>query len=172
MNPEFQRNLWQEWTRPRLTSAFAALGAILVLAWLANGRLPGAITANAALGCIAIFTVAWGAHLCGHSLLDELRSRTWDQQRMSALSPWRMVWGKLLGAPAVAWACGGVAAGVYLLSVAPGDEALWMLLALTAGAKLENAALFANAAAGVVVGKLGTATVSPAELRAYVAHES
>ena len=134
MNPEFQRNLWQEWTRPRLTSAFAALGAILVLAWLANGRLPGAITANAALGCIAIFTVAWGAHLCGRSLIDELRSRTWDQQRMSALSPWRMLWGKLLGAPAVAWACGGVAAGVYLLSVAPGSEALWMLLALTAGA--------------------------------------
>ena len=54
-----------------------------------------------------------------------------------------------------------------------GDTALAALvLALTAGAKLENAALFANAAAGVVVGKLGTATVSPAELRAYVAQES
>ena len=54
-----------------------------------------------------------------------------------------------------------------------GDTALAALvLALTAGAKLENAALFANAAAGVVVGKLGTATVTPAELRAYVAHES
>lgn len=54
-----------------------------------------------------------------------------------------------------------------------GDTALAALvLALTAGAKLENAALFANAAAGVVVGKLGTATVTPAELRAYVAQES
>ena len=54
-----------------------------------------------------------------------------------------------------------------------GDTALAALvLALTAGAKLENAALFANAAAGVVVGKLGTATVSPAELRAYVAPDS
>ncbi len=53
-----------------------------------------------------------------------------------------------------------------------GDTALAALvLALTAGAKLENAALFANAAAGVVVGKLGTATVTPAELRAYVAQE-
>lgn len=134
MNPEFQRNLWQEWTRPRLTSAFAALGAVLALAWLANGRLLGAVTANAALGCFAVFTLAWGAHLCGRSLLDELRSRTWDQQRMSSLSPWDMVWGKLLGAPAVAWACGGVAAGVYLLSVEPGSQALWTLLALTAGA--------------------------------------
>jgi D-beta-D-heptose 7-phosphate kinase/D-beta-D-heptose 1-phosphate adenosyltransferase len=51
-----------------------------------------------------------------------------------------------------------------------GDTALAALvLALTAGAKLENAALFANAAAGVVVGKLGTATVSPEELLASFA---
>ena len=35
-----------------------------------------------------------------------------------------------------------------------------------------TAAHFANAAAGVVVAKLGTATVTPAELRAYVAQES
>ena len=54
-----------------------------------------------------------------------------------------------------------------------GDTSLAALvLALTAGAKLATAAQFANAAAGVVVGKLGTATVTPAELRAYVAHES
>jgi rfaE bifunctional protein kinase chain/domain len=50
-----------------------------------------------------------------------------------------------------------------------GDTSLAALvLALTAGAKLATAAHFANAAAGVVVGKLGTATVTPAELTAYV----
>ncbi|WP_158277413.1 PfkB family carbohydrate kinase [Opitutus sp. ER46] len=50
-----------------------------------------------------------------------------------------------------------------------GDTALaGLVLALAAGAKLETAAHFANAAAGVVVGKLGTATVTPAELIAYV----
>jgi len=54
-----------------------------------------------------------------------------------------------------------------------GDTSLAALvLALSAGAKLEEAAHFANAAAGVVVGKIGTATVTPAELSAYVAHES
>lgn len=53
-----------------------------------------------------------------------------------------------------------------------GDTSLAALvLALTAGAKLEDAAHFSNAAAGVVVGKIGTATVTPAELTAYVAHE-
>ena len=54
-----------------------------------------------------------------------------------------------------------------------GDTSLAALvLALVAGATLEDAAHFSNAAAGVVVGKLGTATVMPKELRAYLAHES
>ncbi|HVU34948.1 MAG TPA: PfkB family carbohydrate kinase [Opitutaceae bacterium] len=57
---------------------------------------------------------------------------------------------------------------VYDVSGA-GDTALAALvLALSAGAELETAATFANAAAGVVVGKLGTATVTPRELVAYV----
>lgn len=52
-----------------------------------------------------------------------------------------------------------------------GDTAIaGLVLALAVGADLETAAHFANAAAGVVVGKLGTATVTPKELLAHVAH--
>jgi rfaE bifunctional protein kinase chain/domain len=59
---------------------------------------------------------------------------------------------------------------VYDVSGA-GDTSLAALaLALAAGAPLETAAHFANAAAGVVVGKLGTATVTPQELTDYVNH--
>jgi D-beta-D-heptose 7-phosphate kinase/D-beta-D-heptose 1-phosphate adenosyltransferase len=54
-----------------------------------------------------------------------------------------------------------------------GDTALAALVsALTSGAGLEEAAHFANAAAGVVVAKLGTATVSPKELLDHISHES
>ena len=54
-----------------------------------------------------------------------------------------------------------------------GDTVIAALtLALVAGADIETAAHFANAAAGVVVGKIGTATVSPDELVAYVSHSS
>ena len=50
-----------------------------------------------------------------------------------------------------------------------GDTALAALtLALTAGVSLETAAHFANAAAGVVIGKIGTATTTPGELLAYI----
>lgn len=48
-----------------------------------------------------------------------------------------------------------------------GDTVLSVLsLAVAAGASLPDAAFLANTAAGVVVGKLGTATLSPAELLA------
>jgi D-beta-D-heptose 7-phosphate kinase/D-beta-D-heptose 1-phosphate adenosyltransferase len=52
-----------------------------------------------------------------------------------------------------------------------GDTVIAALtLAMMAGADIETAAHFANAAAGVVVGKIGTATVTPDELVAYVSH--
>lgn len=53
---------------------------------------------------------------------------------------------------------------VYDVSGA-GDTVISVLaLAVGAGAKMKDAAILANLAAGIVVGKLGTATVSPQEL--------
>ncbi len=53
-----------------------------------------------------------------------------------------------------------------------GDTSIAALtLALAAGSVLEEAAQFANAAAGVVVAKLGTATVTPEEILQHVAEE-
>jgi len=50
-----------------------------------------------------------------------------------------------------------------------GDTVLSVVaLAVAAGAELRDAAVLANAAAGVVVGKLGTASVTPEELSAAV----
>lgn len=61
---------------------------------------------------------------------------------------------------------------VYDVSGAGDTSLAALVLALAAQAPLEDAAHFANAAAGVVVGKLGTATVTPEELTAYLAHEA
>jgi rfaE bifunctional protein kinase chain/domain len=59
---------------------------------------------------------------------------------------------------------GGTGRQVFDLTGA-GDTVLSVLtLAVAAGASLADAAALANTAAGVVVGKLGTATVSPKEL--------
>jgi D-glycero-beta-D-manno-heptose-7-phosphate kinase len=57
---------------------------------------------------------------------------------------------------------------VFDVSGAGDTSIAGLVLALAAGSDLESAAHFANAAAGVVVGKIGTATVTPEELLAYV----
>lgn len=50
-----------------------------------------------------------------------------------------------------------------------GDTVMAVLsLALAVGAKMKDASILANVAAGIVVGKLGTAIVTPAELRQAV----
>jgi len=61
---------------------------------------------------------------------------------------------------------------VYDVSGAGDTVIATCLLALAAGADFAEAAEMANYAAGVVVGKLGTATCSPAELRAAVAADT
>lgn len=55
---------------------------------------------------------------------------------------------------------------VYDVSGAGDTVVATLAAALAAGAGLEDAALLANAAAGVVVGKLGTATATPEEILA------
>lgn len=57
---------------------------------------------------------------------------------------------------------------VYDVSGAGDTVIAALTLAMMAGADIQTAAQFANAAAGVVVGKIGTATVTPEELVAYV----
>ncbi len=59
---------------------------------------------------------------------------------------------------------------VFDVSGAGDTSIAGLVLALAAGADLETAAHFANAAAGVVVGKVGTATVTPEELLAHLSH--
>ena len=50
-----------------------------------------------------------------------------------------------------------------------GDTVVSVLtLALSCGASLEEAAVLANFAAGIVVGKIGTASVTPEELKKYI----
>ena len=109
MNPELQRNLWLEATPRRLVWIGAAVGLVYVAALLAaNGMAPGLNgSARAAqivgAGLFVIAGFIWGPREAGQAVLVEIGQRTWDFQRLSALTPWSMAWGKLLGSTAVPW---------------------------------------------------------------------
>lgn len=142
MNAELRRLLWLDFTGSRAGAMLMAVAAIAGLGWLLDGESFAGTTATLMLASFIALTVAWGANQVGHALIDELRARTWDQQRMSALSPWAMSWGKLLGASALPWLAGGSALLLHAFAAAP--EALaWKLGLYVAGALFIHAlALF------------------------------
>ncbi|MEX2649454.1 MAG: hypothetical protein WD673_10615 [Alphaproteobacteria bacterium] len=117
MNPEFVRNAWIESRFHRFALATAAVGLI---------ALVGAATSDSALGPLGqagafVFLVFMGSHAAALSIIGEVRNRTWDQQRLSALDPWSMVWGKLLGATLLAWFGGLLCVAILLIDMATSE---------------------------------------------------
>ena len=111
--PEFARNLWLEFTPHRLVAVPAIVAALVFL----GVRCSTTATARtlelfAAFGCGGLLGI-WGSRLAAGSIADEAANRTWDGQRLSALTPWEMTWGKLAGSTAVAWYGGLLCLGVY-----------------------------------------------------------
>jgi len=114
MNPEFLRNLWIEMTLPRLIAVPLVLGALFLLAWYVGGKDLGEVS-QAAKWLYYIIMLLWGTRRAAAALGDELSNRTWDSQRMSALGPWSMAWGKLFGATSYVWYCALICLAVMAL---------------------------------------------------------
>ena len=90
MNPELQRNWWLEITPHRLGLMPAVIFASAALVRAFDPT--HAMVSSIALVVFMLLTIAWGARLAANSVLEEARDRTWDIQRMAALSPWSMTW--------------------------------------------------------------------------------
>ena len=141
MNPELQRNLWLEVTLHRLVLVPGVIfaGAAVLHAIDPTGTLLNKI----ALVSFLITTMVWGARQAANSVLEEARTHTWDIQRMCALSPWRMTWGKLLGATAMSWYAGICCLLLFIGSGAGTghDGALVVVLVLAVAVLAQSTAL-------------------------------
>jgi hypothetical protein len=130
-NPEFRRYVWLELTRHRLIAVPGVLAAILVVV-LSSASEPAEFLTYGGLGAFVAFAGFYGSMRAFGSVSEEARDRTWDFQRMSALSPWSLALGKVAGAPVFAWYAG-----------------VWFLLAFVLGA-LGNPKGFDHLAATLV----------------------
>ncbi len=117
MNPEFLRQLTLEFSLARLISMPALLGLIFFLAYLSGDQVFGPETASSAVFLYIIITLFWGTRQTSESIFDEIRNNTWDVQKTSALSPWSLTWGKLLGSSSYTW-YGGLFC-LIMLNIAP-----------------------------------------------------
>ena len=113
MNPEFKRNLWLEISPMRLVLMPALIGlALAAFASLKPDETARTALTLSLLGFFAI-TIVWGCVQAQNALSREVTEGTWDGQRMSALTPWQMAWGKLFGSTIYTWY-----GGLMLLAIA------------------------------------------------------
>ena len=129
LNPELRRNLWLELTPQRLIAMPVVLGLIFALAYTVSTDEPANV-AEFARYAFLILVALWGTRRAAASIGGEVRDGTWDWQRMSALGPWAMGWGKLLGATSFAWYGGAICLVVYAVFQPSSAPASHILLSL------------------------------------------
>lgn len=113
MNPEFRRNLLLELTLHRLVAMPVILLLIYFAAWAIEDE-DG--VASIAMVLMVGMLILWGTRLAGDAVLGEVTGRTWDAQRMSALGPLSMTWGKLLGSTIFVWYGAALSIPAFLYS--------------------------------------------------------
>jgi hypothetical protein len=117
LNPEFQRQLYLEYSPARLMGVPSVLGIIFSFSYFLDGYQWGVSTAQTALTLFMLITLLWGARQCMDSIIEEYRENTWDTQRLSALGAWEMCWGKLFGSTVMVWYGGLLCLVVYSLAI-------------------------------------------------------
>ena len=142
LNPEFRRNLWLELTPHRLIAMPLLLVLVLALVYAASVDRMESVAVAAAVIAAAMLGV-WGTRSTADCVIEEVRARTWDAQKMSAIGPWAMAWGKLLGAGSFAWYGGLMALGGVLLAAPRG----WVHSSAKVAALIAAGALLAQCVA-------------------------
>lgn len=124
MNPEFQRNLYLEFSFARLIGMPLFLLIIFALSYLLNEQKFDEETATVAIWLYVFIVLFWGARQAAESIFDELRNYTWDIQKTSAISPWSLTWGKLFGSTLFNWYGGFFCLLVYAATATKTDSLL------------------------------------------------
>jgi hypothetical protein len=146
VNPEFLRNVWLELSPRRLALMTGVLVLVFAAAALSGSGQSGPAVIAETLYYLIV--VAWGARNASLGVVGEIRDRTWDLQRLSALGAGQMTWGKLFGATIYNWYGGAICLAVILYTRAAHQAAAATVLDaiyfITLGVIGQSAALLAS----------------------------
>ena len=100
VNAEFQRLLWLNLS----WGMIAGVAIIYALFAFAKGEYRDWYYHLLAVGAMGlVFSAITGFALIERSLKNDIAANTFDQLRMSSLSPWQMAYSRIIAAPTVAW---------------------------------------------------------------------
>lgn len=109
-NPELQRSIWENITPTKLIILPVIFGLLFMVV---------ESTYNVVIMSLVLFyinTVMIGAYTAGEEIPNEVQDKTWDWQRMSAMTPLQMTIGKLFGSTIYQWYGGIITILVFIFS--------------------------------------------------------
>jgi hypothetical protein len=112
-SPELQRNLWLQLSWGRLLAAPILIGMVVAALLASWNPAPGHLAEYARWGFVLVLAL-WSTRRVADSLAEEVGGGTWESQRMSGMSAWSMVWGKLIGGAAFPWYCALICLGLMV----------------------------------------------------------
>lgn len=116
-NPEFIKNIRLQLNGVKLVLMPMILGMIFFLAYISEADSYRSVEKTMQITALVLFggiVFIWGTKMAVDSLAGEFNDRTWDSQRMTAISPWDLVQGKLFGSTLYAWYGGLLCLLVYI----------------------------------------------------------
>lgn len=105
-NPEFIKNIQLQINAVKMVLMPAVLGMIFIVVYLMNADSYKPVEYAmqvASLVLLGVIVFVWGTKMAVESLAGEFNDKTWDSQRMTAIDPWNLAWGKLFGSTLFAW---------------------------------------------------------------------
>ena len=109
LTPEFHRNLWLKFSWFRVVVAPVVLLLFCITAINLMREASGIVLLYGLVGIFCVVVIVWGCYEASAALTEELRTNTWDFQRMSSITPAQLVFGKLFGCTAYVWYFGALA---------------------------------------------------------------
>ncbi len=110
INPELKRYFWLDFSLHRLFLTALIIGLLCYVFQLLFSERQ---SAELAFDLTCFFIFLWGTKNASEAVTTEINNRTWDFQRQTALSPWSMTWGKLLGSTLFSWYGAFISFAVY-----------------------------------------------------------
>ncbi len=146
-NPELLKSVWLEVSPARMIVMPVVLILVILLSTVMGTEGEVDVyrrTLGALKGFMAVVLLIYGSWQAAQSYLNEVNDNTWIFQRMSSITPWNMLIGKLIGGTLYAW-YGGILAAIAYLVTAAGAPAASMDRVVISTPLLDVCAIFLTA---------------------------
>jgi hypothetical protein len=111
VNSEIRKYYWLDFSTQRILAMPTVLLGILLLMILLESKESTIISVSNTFILILVFL--WGGHNAASSIIEEIKDNTWDNQRLSSVSPLSLSLGKLFGSTLYSWYGGIIALVIY-----------------------------------------------------------